>query len=85
VLPPAAGHHLITLGQPSVGVGYGTLTHARHCVEIYATKEGHELTRLYRHATHTTNSSVDEIGERCRLNHAIAVYITLPPLYTISP
>jgi len=24
---------LLTLGYPSVGVGYGTLSHSRHCVE----------------------------------------------------
>jgi len=26
------------------GVGYGTLSHSRHCVERQATKVGHEIT-----------------------------------------
>jgi len=26
-------NQLVTLGHASVGVGYGTLSHSRHCVE----------------------------------------------------
>ena len=33
----------VTLGHASVGVGYGTLFHFRHCVERWETKVGHEI------------------------------------------
>jgi len=39
-LPAAAKS---TLGNTSVGVGYGMLSHSRHCVEAYATKVGNEI------------------------------------------
>jgi len=51
----------------SVGVGYRTLSHSRHCVERWGTKVGHEILTWYKQwSSNWPTDSCTENTKICR-------------------